>query len=85
MRGVEAKRAALLAEKVNLQALINGRLQELAELKRKSLALDERIVALELRAIARRERGLVELVRMCNTPCARFVPRNVDACEVPNG
>jgi hypothetical protein len=38
-----------------------------------------------LRAISRRERGLNELIRMCNTPCWRFVPANVDVCEGRNG
>jgi hypothetical protein len=85
MRTIEEKRAALRVEMMYLQALINGRTQELADLKRKLLRLDERNVALGLQAIMRRERGLVELVRMCNTPCSRFVPANVDACEVPNG
>jgi chromosome segregation ATPase len=82
---IEAKRAALRAEMMNLQALINGRTQELAELKRKLLKLDDRRLELELRAIARRERGLHELVRMCRTPCSRFVPSNVDVCEVSDG
>jgi hypothetical protein len=83
MWDIDDRRAALRAEIASLAALINGRAQELADLKRKMLRLDERNVALELRAIERRERGLVELVRMCNTPCWAFVPANVDACEVP--
>jgi predicted nucleic acid-binding Zn-ribbon protein len=85
VREIEDKRAELRAELVNLQALINGRTQELADLKRKLLRLDERIVEAELRAFSRRDRGLNELVRMCNTPCWRFVPANVDVCEVRNG
>jgi hypothetical protein len=85
MWDIEYKRAELRAELVNLQALINGRAQELADLKRKMLRLDERIVEADLRAISRRERGLNELVRMCNTPCWLFVPANVDVCEGRNG
>jgi hypothetical protein len=82
---IEAKRAALRAEMMNLQALINGRTQELADLTRKMMRLDEHRLEFELRAIARRERGLHELVRMCRTPCWRFVPANVDVCEVSDG
>jgi hypothetical protein len=74
MWDIEAKRAELRAEKMNLEALINGRKQGLADLKRKSLRLDERVCELELQAITRRERGLYELIRMCRTPCARYVP-----------
>jgi hypothetical protein len=78
MRGIEARRAKLRAEMMNLAAIINGRAQELADLKRKQLRLDERMVELDLKECARRERGLAELVRMCNTPCFRYVPRNVE-------
>jgi hypothetical protein len=74
MRDIEAKRAALKAEMMNLQALINGRAQELADLKRQALRLDERLAELALQECTRRRIGLDELVRMCQTPCSRFVP-----------
>jgi hypothetical protein len=72
MRTIETKRAALRAEAMNLAALINGRSQELADLKRKQLQLDERLVELDLQEITRRERGMAELIRMCQTPCWRY-------------
>jgi hypothetical protein len=74
MRWLEAKRAALRTEAMILAALINRRTQELADLKRKALGVDERMVELDLQEITRREAGLDELVRMCRTPCSRFVP-----------
>lgn len=83
MRDIEAKRAALKAEMMNLQALINGRAQELADLKRQALRLDERLAELALQECTRRRIGLDELVRMCQTPCSRYVPRHVGVQEVP--
>jgi hypothetical protein len=72
MRKIEAKRAALRAEAMNLAALINGRAQELADLKRQALRLDERLVELDLQEISRRKLGMDELIRMCHTPCWQY-------------
>jgi hypothetical protein len=65
MRSIEAKRAALRAEIMNLEALINGRAQELVVLRRKR---DQ----LQLELVTQRKRGMDELIRMCQTPCWRY-------------
>jgi hypothetical protein len=83
MRKIEEKRAALLAESMNLAALINRRSQELADLKRNALRVEERLVELDLQEISRRKRGMDELIRMCQTPCSCYVQRNVAVLTVP--
>lgn len=75
MRNIELRMAELKAELWNILVMIASRRDDIEKLQAKADRLDARILQLRDLAATMNDLYLDELVRMCNTPCHRYVPR----------
>jgi hypothetical protein len=91
-RGKSLTRDEIAGRREDIEALITDLMvsvlrheQEIDVIRRKIVVLQDRDADLAKLDRDLAAAGMAELIRMCNTPCSRFVPANVDACEVLNG
>jgi hypothetical protein len=74
----EGRRRSLGNELFCLEVCIAGRRDEIVELSRQAEVIKVRIEHVNFLEAQERERGLAELIRMCNTPVWRY--RAAEVC-----